>query len=187
MLGKRFLDALREITSITGMTSKVSVGDGFDALTLLRVNSSEQMALAVQTNARFHFAYGSSGAIFLSVMEDDAIANVLLNAPKECWNHQKPEDVWTRIHEAKKCGYVADLGSFRPDVFGISAPLFSADGNLQGTVTVTGLLHGRTQEQLNSWCKLLTKKCGELSRQMMPTQSTSAPKGRKRPLASANP
>ncbi len=168
LLRQQVAETLKELTQTTGITSKVSVRDGDEAVTLLRVNSAEPMALAVQAGARFHLAFGSSGSVFLSVLDDAEVERILREAPAECWRHQKPEDVWRRVREARRHGYAADVGGFRPDVFGLSAPLWDREGRLQGVITLTGLLHGRSDAQLQSWRQLLVRKAAELNRRGKP-------------------
>ena len=164
LLCQQVADTLAELTAATGITSKVSVRDGDEAVTLLRVNSAEPMSLAVQAGARFHLALGSSGAVFLSTLEDAEVERILCEAPAVCWQHQKPDDVWRRVREARRQGMAADLGGFRPDIFGLSVPLLDGDGRIQGALTLTGLLHGHSDAQIQSWRQLLVKKAAELNR-----------------------
>jgi DNA-binding IclR family transcriptional regulator len=171
LLRRPVAEALEELTATTGITSKVSARDGDEAVTLLRVNSSEPMALAVQAGARFHLAFGSSGAVFLSALEDLEVERILRDAPAVCWKHQKPADVWRRVREARRTDLAADLGGFRPDIFGLSAPLRDAKGRIEGVITLTGLLHGHSDAQLQAWRQLLLKKAAALSRDRAPAPS----------------
>jgi DNA-binding IclR family transcriptional regulator len=163
LLRQEVAHALEELTAATGITSKVSVRDGNEAVTWLRVNSPEPLALAVQAGARFHLAFGSSGAVFLSALADPEVETIIRGAPPECWKHQKPADVWRRVHEARRCGLAEDLGGFRPDMFGLSAPLLDGAGCVQGALTLTGLLHGHSDAKIESWRQLLVKKAAELN------------------------
>ena len=164
LLRQQVADTLEELTATTGITSKVSARDGDEAVTLLRVNSAEPMSLAVQAGARFHLAFGSSGAVFLSTLDDTEVERILRDAPPVCWQHQKPDDVRRRLCEARRQGLAADLGGFRPDIFGLSVPLLDGDGRIQGALTLTGLLHGHSDAQIQSWRRLLVKKAAQLNR-----------------------
>jgi tetratricopeptide (TPR) repeat protein len=68
------------------------------------------------------------------------------------------------LREARRQGLAADLGGFRPDIFGLSVPLLDGDGRIQGALTLTGLLHGHSDAQIQSWRQLLVKKAAELKR-----------------------
>lgn len=163
LLRQQVADILEGMTASTGITSKISVLDGDDAVTLMRVNSTEPMALAVQAGARFHLAFGSSGAVLLSGLPDGEVETILAAAPASCWAHQKPADVWHRVRQVRRQGLAEDLGGFRPDVFGLSAPLFDGGGKIHGVLTMTGLLHGHSDAQIQSWRQLILKKAAELN------------------------
>jgi len=165
ILNPRLVDTLRELTETTGVTSKVSVRDGDDALTLLRVDSAEPMALTVRPGARFHLTLGASGAILLSALSNKEIARIIGRAPKECWQWQKPADVMRRVHDARQKGVVTDSGTYRPDIFGISAALCGPHNQVQGALTLTGLIHGHSKAQLDSFRSLLVRATSKLNQQ----------------------
>lgn len=165
LLNQRMKDALHELTAATGVTSKVSSLDGDEALTLLRVDSPKPMSLAVRTGARFHLTLGASGAVLMSALPDIEIQRIIDDAPAECWQWQKTEDVWHRVTEARETGVVADHGQYRPDIFGISTPIYDAKGAIEGALTLTGLIHGYSQEQLAEFQRLLLGKTAALNSQ----------------------
>jgi len=166
LLRQQVVDALNELSEKTGVTSKVSARQGDEAVTLMRVNSNQPMALAVQEGAGFHLALGASGAVFLSTMSDEEVARIIKSAPPVCWKYQSPDDVRARRVAASRDGLAADLGGFRPDVFGLSVPLLDQDGQVQGALTLTGLIHGTTAKQLKAMRNLLSRKAAELHRRL---------------------
>lgn len=157
---------LRELTDVTGVTSKVSVRDGDDALTLLRVDSAEPMALTVRPGARFHLTLGASGTILLGALPDKEVGRIIRRAPAECWQWQKPLDVQRRVKEARRKGVVVDTGTYRPDIFGISAALCDANGHIQAALTLTGLIHGRSKAQLDTFRELIEQTAAKLNQQV---------------------
>lgn len=163
LLDQRVLAALQGLTATTGVASKVSAREGAMALTVLRVDSREPMALAVRPGSRFHLTLGASGSVLLSALDDAEIRRIIRKAPASCWQWQKPADVWRRIQGARRSTAVVDVGTYRPDIFGISAPLLAADGTIQGALTLTGLRHGHGDAQLNEWCRLVIRKAAELN------------------------
>jgi DNA-binding IclR family transcriptional regulator len=163
LLDQQVLAALQELTATTGVTSKVSIREGNDAVTVLRVASKEPMALAVHPGSRFHLTLGATGSVLLGGLEDAEIEQIIKEAPASCWQLQKPADVWDRIKEARQHTAVMDAGTFRPDIFGVSAPLLAADGKVQGALTLTGLRHGHNKSQLNEWSGLVVRKAAELN------------------------
>jgi DNA-binding IclR family transcriptional regulator len=163
LLDQQVLAALQELTATTGITSKVSIRERNDSVTVLRVASKEPMALAVHLGSRFHLTLGATGSVLLSGLEEAQIEQVIKAAPASCWQLQNPANVWDRIKEARQHTAVMDTGTFRPDIFGVSAPLLAADGKVQGALTLTGLRHGHNEFQLNEWRGLVVQKAAELN------------------------
>ena len=141
----------------------MSAREGAEAVTLLRVASSQPMALAVQPGARFHLTLGASGAVLLSALADAAVEQILRDAPPECWQWQKPAAVWQRVRAVRRRGVATDAGTYRPDIFGISVPLLDLEGHIQGALTLTGLLHGHSPAQLASWRRLVLEQAAILN------------------------
>ncbi|MBI5395993.1 MAG: IclR family transcriptional regulator [Verrucomicrobia bacterium] len=171
LLSQRMVDTLRELTGATGIASKVSVRDGDDAVTLLRVDSPEPMALAVRPGARFHLTLGASGSILLGTLPEKEVQKIIRRAPKDCWQWQKPAEVLRRVETARRKGVVTDSGTYRPDIFGISAALCDANGHIQAALTLTGLVHGHTKTQLDDFRELLAHTAAKLNQQTKLKQS----------------
>ena len=163
LLGPAVEHVLQALSAATGIASKVSVREGDVAVTVLRVVSPQPMALAVRPGSRFHLALGSSGAVLLAGLPEKEIKRILRFAPAECWQWQKPAAVWQRIRDVRRQGTSLDVGTYRPDIFGISAPLLDLQGNIQGALTLTGLRHGHTKQQIDRWRKLVLEKASELN------------------------
>jgi len=163
LMGERITDALKEITEATGVTSKVSVRDADEAVTLLRIDSLDPMGLSVRPGSRFHLTLGASGSVLMSDLSDREVDRIIDEAPEVCWQCQTPDDVRRRIIEVRTRGTVYDSGKYRPDVFGISGPLYDTEGKLHAALTVTGLKHGRLKKQMDEWRQLLAQKIAKLN------------------------
>ena len=94
---------------------------------------------------------------------DAEIKEIIQTAPDSCWQLQKPADVWNRIQETRQRQAVIDVGAYRPDIFGIAAPLLAADGAIQGALSMAGLRHGHNLAQLKEWRDLVVRKARELN------------------------
>jgi len=163
LLSRKVADVLQELTAATGVASKVSVREDDDALTVLREDSAEPMALAVRAGSKFHLTLGASGSVLLSALDDTEVARIIRNAPAGCWQWQKPADVLRRVKEVRRRGVVVDLGTYRPDIFGIAAPLLDAEGQIEGALTLTGLIHGHGKARFEEWRRLVACKAAELN------------------------
>ena len=162
-MGARIADALKDLTDATGVTSKVSVRDADEAVTLLRVDSLDPMGLSVRPGSRFHLTLGASGSVLMADLTGKELDRIIDEAPAVCWESQTPDDVRRRVMEARTRGTVYDSGKYRPDIFGISAPLYDAEGKLHAALTLTGLKHGRLKKQIEEWRLLLAKQTAKLN------------------------
>lgn len=163
LLSSRTRELLAGLTLATGVTGKISIREEDQAVTLLREASTEPMALSVQPAARFHLGYGSSGAVLLSGCSDAEIGNILRRAPSVCWEFQKPADVKKRISEVRAGRCAMDIGHYRPDIFGLSAPIYGTGSTVRASLTLTGLIYGLTKKDFTRFCKKLLETAKRIS------------------------
>jgi len=131
-------EPLGQLTRITGLTSKITVRQGSDAITIHSVSSPKGTAITSRVGSVNSLAIGSSGAIFLRFLPDAEIADIMGAAPAETWRFQKREDVLRRVREARRLGYCFDVGSYQQNIHTVSAPLLGADRELAGVITLLG-------------------------------------------------
>lgn len=131
-------EPLRTIVAESGLTAKISVRLGLQAVTVFRVESDRGLAPNSKIGASFPLAYGSSGACFLAECEDAEIRRILADSPPEVWRLQKEDDVWTRIHAVRKSGTCYDPGQFQSPVHGVSASIKTSAGSLLAVATLVG-------------------------------------------------
>ena len=86
----------------TQLMAKISVRQGTNAVTVLRVESPHMYSPTTKVGSSFPLAYGSSGACLLSGLDDEEIGEILAQSPGEAWQRQSKEDVWQRIKAAKR-------------------------------------------------------------------------------------
>jgi DNA-binding IclR family transcriptional regulator len=131
-------DPLAQLAKTTGMTAKLTVRQGDDAVTIYSAQSPRPHAIASRVGAIVSLAIGSSGASYLGDLPDEEVARILNAAPAEAWKFQKPEAVMKRIREGRKLGYYSDNGSYQPNIHTLSAPLYSQDHESVGAISLLG-------------------------------------------------
>jgi DNA-binding IclR family transcriptional regulator len=131
-------DPLGQLARTTGLTAKLTVRQGDDAITIHSASSPKGTAITSRVGSVVSLAIGSSGATFLAAMNDEEIARVLEEAPPEIWRHQKREDVLRRVRDARRNQCCFDGGSYQPQINTLSAPLFGPGRELVGVVTLLG-------------------------------------------------
>jgi len=111
---------LRDLSAATGLSAKLVVRQGREALTLHSVTPNRPMAVVPQTGACITLAIGSSGAALLSLDDDAAITAFIASQPPDTWRHQGPEQLWSRVTEARDRGFCRDSGSYDPHLHTLS-------------------------------------------------------------------
>jgi DNA-binding IclR family transcriptional regulator len=131
-------EPLTRLARMTGLTAKLTVRQADDAITIHSADSPKPTAITSRVGSVVSLAIGSSGAAFLSGLNDDDAAGILDRAPKEVWRFQKREDVLARIKEARRSGFCFDGGSFQPHIHTLSTPLRTTTGECGGVITLIG-------------------------------------------------
>lgn len=131
-------EPLAQLARTTGLTAKVTVRQGDDAVTIHSANSPKGTAITSRVGSVVSLAIGSSGATFLAAMDDDEIDRVLEDAPNEVWRTQKRDDVYRRVREARRQDCCFDNGSYQPHINTLSAPLYGAAREVVAAITLLG-------------------------------------------------
>lgn len=131
-------EPLAQLARTTGLTAKLTVRQGDDAVTLSSANSPKGTAITSRVGSVVSLAIGSSGASFLAALSDDEVTRVLADAPAEVWRFQKREDVLRRVREVRRQGSCFDHGSYQPNINTLSAPMLGHGGKTAGVITLLG-------------------------------------------------
>lgn len=131
-------EPLTRLTRMTGLTAKLTVRQGDDAVTIFSAPSPRPHAIASRVGAVVSLAIGSSGAAFLGALPDAEVGRILDSAPAEAWKFQKREVVLRRVREVRKLGHCFDSGSYQPHINTLSAPLHARGNEVVGVITLLG-------------------------------------------------
>jgi DNA-binding IclR family transcriptional regulator len=131
-------EPLRQLAADTGLTAKITVRQGDDAVTLYSASSPRSTAITSRVGSVVSLAIGSSGAALLSALPEAEIEQILDRASPEVWRLQDRADVQRRIREARKEGCCFDHGSFQPHIHTLSAPLVVDQPGIVAALTLLG-------------------------------------------------
>lgn len=129
---------LARLAQRTGLTAKLSVRQGDEAVTIYCAPSTRLTALTSHVGATSSLAIGSSGAALLAASPDAEVEALLARAPAGAWKFQTPADCWRRVREARATGGCFDGGSYQPHVHTVSAVLPPHDGVAPAALTILG-------------------------------------------------
>lgn len=118
---------LGRLSQELGLTLKLCVRSGDDAVTVTRLDPPTAMLVTGGAGTCFHLCYGSSGAAVTVDLDERAMKNLIGAAPRELWTRQQPKDFLARVEDCRHKGYCVDRGSYHPDVHSVSVPLMDGD------------------------------------------------------------
>lgn len=130
--------ALVDLAHRTGLTAKLSVRQGVEAVTIHGEYPNKETCIVSRVGSAASLMIGSSGAVFLAHLPDREVARIISKAPAEVWRFQLQDDVLQRVRQAKRDGYCFDGGSYQPNMNTLSAPLFGHDNELVGVLSLLG-------------------------------------------------
>lgn len=137
------IDAVREplttLANTTHLTAKVTVRQGFTAVTIHSVVPPGGSAIGSRLGLVTPLAIGSSGAVFLSACEEDEVCRALRTAPAAAWRYQNRADVFQRVREARREGVCFDHGSYAGHIHTLSAPFYDRRHQIAGVITLLGM------------------------------------------------
>lgn len=128
---------LRTLSDATGLSVKICLREGHNAVTMMRVESSRPNAIASKVGSKMHLAEaGASGAILLSTLSRAHTDSILATAPKECWTKFSTKAFQADVAKARKDGICRALGKFDSSIYAIAVPLKLAPENTAALAVV---------------------------------------------------
>jgi DNA-binding IclR family transcriptional regulator len=131
-------EPLAQLARTTGLTAKLTIRQGDDAVTIFSAQSPRPHAIASRVGAVVSLAIGSSGAVHLAALPDSEVKRILDAAPAEAWKYQSRVNVQRRLREGRKQGCYADIGSYQPAIHTLSAPIYEQGSSFVGAITILG-------------------------------------------------
>jgi IclR family pca regulon transcriptional regulator len=150
------------------LACKLSVRQGDNAVTLLRVDSPAAFGVSGRVGASFPLTVGSSGAVLAADLCDEELAELVSRTPG-AWERQSPEDFLARAHAARKHKVVLDEGSYAPHVHTASTAV-RVDGEIVAALTVLGMPGDITRKSLPAIQKALLEAARQIEHALSPKQ-----------------
>ena len=170
-LFESLLAPLERLVEETGLTAKISVRQGGEAVTVFRVESPRGLSPGSKVGASFPLAYGSSGACLMSGLDDAEIAHILKRSPQEVWRLQTAEDVIARVRTVRKSGTCYDPGHFQSQVHGVSSPVLMENNHVFAALTLIGWKEDFTGKRLQKLQALARTCAGSCQANLMQGRS----------------
>ena len=121
---------LRELAETTGLSVKITLREGHQAVTALRAEPPNPHSITSPIGGGFPLVIGSAAAALLAHLPDEEIERIIKTAPDSCWRRQTPADVWRRVREVRAEGLCRELGQYHASIFAASTPLRLTENDL---------------------------------------------------------
>lgn len=130
---------LVEMADVIGLTAKLSVRQGHEAVTIFRAESPRPIAVSGKVGARSPVVDGSSGAVLLSDLDETEIARIFRRMPSNSQIPVSPEILHERMAEFRETGVCSDFGGFHPQINAMSTGLRDHNKQIIAAITIIGL------------------------------------------------
>ncbi|OGV75362.1 MAG: hypothetical protein A3K19_08950 [Lentisphaerae bacterium RIFOXYB12_FULL_65_16] len=156
---------LNRLAATTGLSTKLSIRQGNEQVTVLRAESPRPLSVSGKVGARFPVIEGSVGAALLSSSSAADIRQLAETCGEDIAEKGDPEIVMARVESIRCRGYCLNSKHNRWRIDAMSAPLTDVNGQVVAALTLLGMnedfSEGNT-ESLASRLLAAARKCREL-------------------------
>lgn len=129
---------LEKLTEETMLSSKLSIRQGSEQVTLLRAESSQPMTVTGRVGSRFPLIEGSVGAALLLDADFSEIQTLASECREELAEKSNPQIIADRFQVIRAKGYCLNTKYNRWNVDAMSAPIRDYHGKIVAAVTLLG-------------------------------------------------
>lgn len=157
---------LQSIAQRIGQTAFIAVCDREDTLVLDQIEASNPLRVAVSSGTRMPLHCSSQGKLFLAYHEEPLLRH-LIKKPLDAYT---PHSLVTEEALRAECaaireqGYAIENGEYRVGLRAVSAPIFSAAGEMCYAIGVVGMFRRVQSDEFAEAVQLVTEAARNISR-----------------------
>lgn len=115
---------LRHLTAATGVSAKISIREGNQAVTAIRSDAWKLNCISSPVGARMHLVEaGSAGVMLMATLSQEEFDRILETVPPGYWDRHSRESLLEDVREAAEHGFARSYGKANPSIYAISMPL----------------------------------------------------------------
>lgn len=158
---------LQKLSKDTGLTSTLIGKVGESRLTILLKEEGDEYGITVSVGRHFSIVDGSYGNCFLAYMSGEERQYFL---EKESGLREFTDVSMVQLEEEfafiRENGFSRTYGEYIKGVFGVSAPIFNSNGEVEMAISLFGLTAQVSREQLHELGKELKKQADDITAQI---------------------
>ncbi|MGF1632500.1 MAG: IclR family transcriptional regulator [Phycisphaerae bacterium] len=125
-LAERLAPVLQSLSGSTGLTAKLSVLEGHESVTLLRISPPQSVSITSPPGARFPVVVGATGSALLAGLLESGAGQAAVDAavkaaPAEAWRRQTRAELARRVEACRRHGWCHDVGGYHEQVAAVAA------------------------------------------------------------------
>ena len=130
---------LEALSAKTGLSSKLSIRQGFEQISILRAESPLAVSVSGKVGARFPVIEGSVGAALLCSEDEETVEELIRSCKDDIEERRMMNLLPGRIEQIKRTGIALNERENRWNVEAMSAPVYdSASGQSVAALTLIG-------------------------------------------------
>ncbi len=163
------LPSMTDLQRSTLETISLYILDGTDRVCVERLESPQNVRIVARLGLRLPLYAGSAGKVILAYLSDEKQESVLCSNMLVPFTRHTIIDTTTLRKELEKIrdkGFAFSHGEWVQDASGVAAPIFGADSNVMGAITISGPTQRFTKEVIARYGRETTSAASEISRQL---------------------
>jgi len=159
-------EALVELQRQTGETATVSARVPGGRVYLDQVESTQEIKMTVEIGRCFDLHSGSSGRAILAFLSEDEQEDILSRplGRQTAATVTDPDALRASLRETRATGVCHSEGERQEGAASLAAPVFSADGQVVGSVSVCGPSYRMSEEKRGRYEEALLEAASRVSR-----------------------
>ena len=156
---------LRELSSLTGESTKLFVIDGTKRLCLVREKGPSPLRYAISEGETLELYAGASGKVLLAYSSEEFRHEVLSKPLKRITSSTivERDRLEKQFKTIRKQGYALSKGEVVSEVVGMAAPVFDYENEVCGALTIAGPVQRFSAEHRKEMLKSLQASAHKLS------------------------
>lgn len=160
---------LKELSTVTGESSKLFVIDGTRRLCLVREKGTHPLRYAISEGESLELYAGAGGKVLLAFADMEFRDRVLGRGPLEKLTAATTTDrqaLEREFDDIRRQGYAVSKGELVAEVAGLAAPVFDCDKNVLAAMTLAGPIQRFTDDRCRRMLGHLLQAARQLSQLM---------------------
>lgn len=163
------MPVMTELQRLTLETISLYVLDGNDRVCVERLESPQSVRIVARLGLRLPLYAGSAGKVILAFLNDERQQKILDGVPLHPFTRHTITDMTVlkdELARIKHRGFASSHGEWIQDASGVAAPIYGADRNVMGALTISGPSQRFTRDVIEKYGREVVTAAYDISHQL---------------------